>query len=81
MIDETLWTGHVVGRVLGAPGGEGRVSFRILHILEFRDGKISRENVWIDIPAIMRQLGQAASAAKEETPEQVTSSRSPAVTR
>jgi uncharacterized protein len=57
MIDETLWAGHVVGRVLGAPGGEGRVSFRILHILEFREGKISRENVWMDIASIMRQLG------------------------
>src|SRR6516164_1532657 len=59
MIDETVWTGHVVGCVLGAPGGEGRASFRILHILEFRDGKISRENVWMDIPSIMQQLGQA----------------------
>ena len=60
MIDETVWTRHVVGRVLGAPGGEGRASFGILHILEFREGKISRENVWIDIPSLMRQLGQAS---------------------
>jgi uncharacterized protein len=59
MIDETLWTGHVVGRALGAPGGEGRVSFRILHILEFRDGKISRENVWMDLASIMQQLSGA----------------------
>jgi steroid delta-isomerase-like uncharacterized protein len=59
MIDETLWTGHITGRVLGAPGGEGRVSFRLLHILEFRDGKISRENVWTDMPTIMQQLGHA----------------------
>lgn len=59
MIDETLWTGQAVGRVLGAPGGEGRVSFRILHILEFRDGKIARENVWIDLATVLRQLGQA----------------------
>ncbi|HYH01100.1 MAG TPA: nuclear transport factor 2 family protein [Terriglobales bacterium] len=63
MIDETLWTGHVVGRVLGAPGGEGRVSFRILHLLEFRDGKISRENVWIDLASIMQQLGRAEATA------------------
>ena len=63
MIDETLWTGHVVGRVLGAPGGEGRVSFRILHLLEFRDGKISGENVWIDLASIMQQLGRAEATA------------------
>ena len=60
MIDETLWTGHITARVLGAPSGEGRVSFRLLHILEFRDGKISRENVWTDMPTIMRQLDQTA---------------------
>ena len=59
MIDETVWTGHVVGRALGAPGGEGPASFRILHLLEFRDGKISRENVWIDVPSLMQQLGQS----------------------
>jgi steroid delta-isomerase-like uncharacterized protein len=59
MIDETIWTGHVVGRMLGAPGGEGRVSFRILHILEFRDGKISRENVWMDLASVIQQLAEA----------------------
>jgi hypothetical protein len=32
-------------------------------ILEFRDGKISRENVWIDLPSIMQQLGQAEAIA------------------
>jgi uncharacterized protein len=60
MVDETLWTGHALGRVLGALGGEGHVSFQILHILEFRDGKISRENVWMDLATIMQQLGVAA---------------------
>lgn len=59
MIDETLWTGHVVGEALGAPAGEGRASFRILHLLEFRDGKICRENVWMDLASVMRQLGRA----------------------
>ena len=58
MVDESIWTGRAVGRILGAPGGEGRVSFRILHVLEFRDGKISRENVWMDLASIMRQLAQ-----------------------
>ncbi len=58
MVDETLWTGQASGYVLGAPGGEGRVSFRILHLLEFRDGKIARENVWMDVATIMHQLGQ-----------------------
>jgi steroid delta-isomerase-like uncharacterized protein len=59
MVDETLWTGQVEGKALGLPGGAGRASFRILHLLEFRDGKISRENAWIDLATIMKQLGQA----------------------
>ncbi len=37
-------------------GGEGRVSFRILHLLEFRDGYICRENVWLDLASIIQQL-------------------------
>lgn len=69
MIDETVWTGHVVGRVLGAPGGEGRASFRILHLLEFREGKISRENVWIDVPTLMQQLGSSVAARKARSNE------------
>jgi steroid delta-isomerase-like uncharacterized protein len=60
MVDETVWTGHAAGHMLGAPDGEGRVSFRILHVLEFRDGKISRENVWMDLASIMRQLARPA---------------------
>jgi ketosteroid isomerase-like protein len=33
------------------------VSFRILHVFQFRDGKICRENVWCDLAAIQQQLG------------------------
>lgn len=56
LIDETIWTGRAVGRPFGVPGDEGRVSFRILHVLEFRGGKISRENVWMDAASVMQQL-------------------------
>ena len=32
----------------------------MLHMIEFTDnGHIQRENVWIDFPAILRQLPQA----------------------
>jgi predicted ester cyclase len=37
--------------------GHGRsVRFRMLHVWDFRDGKISRENVWLDGGAIAAQL-------------------------
>lgn len=56
MILEQRMTGTVVGSLLGLPGKGRRISFRILHVFEFRDGLISRENVWLDSAAITDQL-------------------------
>ena len=49
-------TGTVIGEMLGVPGNNRRITFRILHVFEFRDGLISRENVWLDTAAIVGQL-------------------------
>ena len=58
VVDETVWHGHVAdGRQFLCEGRSGKVSFRLLHIFELRDGKISREHVWCDLAAIQRQLG------------------------
>lgn len=57
MIDESLWHGHIEdGKVFLCEGRSGYVSFRLLHIFEIRDGKISSEQVWCDLEAIQRQL-------------------------
>jgi len=56
MILEQIMTGAVIGSLLGLPGHGRRISFRILHVFEFRDGLISRENVWLDSAAIVAQL-------------------------
>ncbi len=53
---EHLWTGTVPGAFLGVPGNGRHISFRLLHVWEFRDGKISRENVWLDGAHIVAQL-------------------------
>jgi steroid delta-isomerase-like uncharacterized protein len=53
---EHLWEGTVPGVFQGIPGNGRRISFRMLHVWEFRDGKISRENVWIDGASIVAQL-------------------------
>src|SRR5436190_2174532 len=37
-------TGTVPGKFLGVPGHGKRITFRLLHVWEFRDGRISREN-------------------------------------
>jgi steroid delta-isomerase-like uncharacterized protein len=56
MILDQMMTGIVVGSMLGLPGNGRRISFRILHVFEFRDGLISRENIWLDSAAIIDQL-------------------------
>lgn len=56
MILEQNMTGTVIGEMLGIPGNGRRVTFRILHVFGFRDGLISREQVWIDSGAIVAQF-------------------------
>ena len=55
-VTEHQWTGTVPGSFLGVPGHGRHISFRLLHLWEFRDGRISRENAWLDSGAIMAQL-------------------------
>ncbi len=49
-------TGTVIGEMLGLPGNGRQITFRILHVFEFRNDLISRENIWIDSAAIIAQL-------------------------
>jgi predicted ester cyclase len=53
---EHLCTATVRGSLLGVPGNGRRVTFRILHVWEFTDGQISRENVWLDGASVVAQL-------------------------
>ncbi|MEU8034514.1 ester cyclase [Streptomyces sp. NPDC049099] len=53
---ENVMTGTVPNSFMGLPGDGRRISFRILHVFEFRDGRISRENVWLDSASIVAQL-------------------------
>jgi steroid delta-isomerase-like uncharacterized protein len=55
-VDESRYVGRVIGPFMGMPGGNKPVDFRLLHICEFRDGRMSRENVWFDVAAILQQL-------------------------
>ena len=54
-------TCRIVGRFAGIPGHGRAVSFRMLHIFEFRDGGISRENVWMDTASVIAQLTESPS--------------------
>jgi ketosteroid isomerase-like protein len=58
VVDETLWHGHISdGHPFLCDGKSGDVSFRLLHVFEIEDGKITRENAWCDLAAIQQQLG------------------------
>ena len=57
LVDESIWEGKAAGRPFGMEGKGRPLRFRLLHVLEFaRDGKIQRENVWMDMAALLRQL-------------------------
>jgi steroid delta-isomerase-like uncharacterized protein len=56
VIIENLITATVIGQFLGIPGNGKQVKFRALHVFEFRDSRISRENLWLDGSAIAAQL-------------------------
>jgi ketosteroid isomerase-like protein len=60
VVDESLWRGKAPGRPFGLEGRGRPLEFRMLHVLEFADdGHIERENVWVDLAAIIRQLPPA----------------------
>ena len=57
LVDESIWEGTAKGRPFGLEGRGRPLKFRLLHVLEFAaDGKIQRENVWVDLADMMRQL-------------------------
>lgn len=59
VVDESLWRGRAPGRPFGLEGRDRPLQFRLLHIFEFADnGDIRRENVWLDMAAIVQQLPQ-----------------------
>jgi hypothetical protein len=57
MVDESVWEGKAPGRPFGCDGRGRDLTFRLLHVLEFtEEGSISKENVWVDLAAILQQL-------------------------
>ena len=60
MVDESVWEGRAPGRPFGLAGRDRPLKFRLLHVVEFtEDGQqIQREQVWLDLAAILQQLPQ-----------------------
>lgn len=59
LVDDSIWRGKAPGRPFGLEGRGRDLEFRLLHVVEFNEaGDIKRENVWLDLAAIIRQLPQ-----------------------
>jgi hypothetical protein len=59
LVDESMWKGKAPGRPFGLDGKGRSLEFRLLHVIEFAgNGDIRRENVWVDLAAILQQLPQ-----------------------
>jgi predicted ester cyclase len=59
LVDESVWSGKAPGKPFGLDGKGRPLEFRLLHVIEFAGTvDIKRENVWIDLAAILRQLPQ-----------------------
>ena len=59
LVDESLWEGKAAGRPFGLEGRGRPLAFRLLHVMEFTGGgDIRREQVWVDLSAILQQLPQ-----------------------
>ena len=59
LIDESLWEGTAPGHPFGLEGRGRPLRFRLLHVIEFSAAcQIQRENVWVDMAAMIQQLPQ-----------------------
>jgi len=67
VVDEAMVTARATGMLLGIPGHNREVTFRLMHICEFRDGRMSRENVWMDVAALFAQLTAPQPIAEPAT--------------
>lgn len=53
---EARMTADVIGEFLGIPGNGRSITFRIMHVFDFDDELITREQVWLDTGSIIGQL-------------------------
>lgn len=56
VILEAEMSADVIGEFLAIPGNGRNITFRILHVFDFDDTSITREQVWLDTGSIVAQL-------------------------
>jgi predicted ester cyclase len=75
LVDEVMMTQRMNGDMFGVPGNGTLVTWRLLHICEFRDGLMSRENVWMDTGAIIAQLTAAQNSTSTDNNQTVAAAQ------
>jgi hypothetical protein len=55
VVHESILHGTAVGRVFELAGAGREVHVRLLHVLDFAKGLISRESAWLDAAALQQQ--------------------------
>lgn len=60
IIVEAEMSAEVIGEFLGIAGHGRNITFRILHVFDFDDALITREQVWLDTGTIVAQLSAPA---------------------
>lgn len=56
VILEAEMSADVIGEFMGLTGNGRNITFRILHVFEFDEALITREQVWLDTGSIVAQL-------------------------
>jgi steroid delta-isomerase-like uncharacterized protein len=56
VVDESVVHARAIGNPFGFEGRDRPVTFRLLHVFDIEDGRIRRENAWLDTAAIVGQL-------------------------
>ena len=56
LVDDSVISAKATGRPFGLDGKGRAFTFRLLHVFDFEDGRISRESSWLDMGAIVHQL-------------------------
>lgn len=67
LVLEAEMSADVIGEFMGLPGNDRNITFRILHVFEFDDTLIRREQVWLDTGSIVGQLSAPAEENADQT--------------
>ena len=64
VVMEAIYSGTHKGAYLGMEGTGQSFSIRLINVFEFKDDRIARENIYIDLASQLRQLGIEVTSSR-----------------